>query len=422
MLLAEDKRPTEAQELEIRKAIPSLREDILKVQREYNDIDFALAIIPPEETPDAHLIEQFERLKVRLNKTQDCLASHTKSISYGRHVPLEVLELIFRLCLPYTDYVKPNRLEAPLLLCQISSAWRGVALATPLLWCSLSLHLQRRAGAWKDFLNGWLGRAAQAPLSISFEGSPNQYFDDHIVKVLLKSAKRWRRLRFSIGYPCMMRLLNTSTPMLEILEIGVRGEGGGTLLPGLYVSSADAPRLRSLVLLGSLSDPARLQVPWGRLSQFHAAKFPQTPDKCLPFLAMCKNLTQCTIQLSAGNGLTALQVQNIVPVRLPRLCSLVVIGLIHQDAVSVFFGKVDLPVLDSLKLVNMESEPFNIGPQSSVVTLARKVNLRSLSLSGGMPLEGLFDTVLAIPSLREVIIDGGWKIPPSVQEALDMRE
>ncbi|KAJ6491815.1 hypothetical protein C8R47DRAFT_1319567 [Mycena vitilis] len=398
-LLAGNKRPTEAQEIEIRETIPSLRENVLKIETEFNDVDIALAIIPPEQTPDAGLTERLAQLTV----------------------PVELLELIFRLCLPQSHYIVPNPLQAPLLLCQICSSWRKVAILNPHLWCSLSLNLYRRPGAWKEFMSSWLGRSGDTPLSLSFEGAVNNpYFNDHIAKVVLKDSKRWRRLRLDVPSSSLSKLLNTDMPLLETLEIAAY-----KTYPGVFISSADAPRLRSLVLVGAQTEPKNIHVPWDRLTRFHAAMVALDLDKCLPVLAKCRNLTQCTIQLSLVDTIQVSQAQNLLPVRMPRLRNLFVIGRIDQSAVTTFFANVELPSLDRLELVNVPAGPFNLRPASSIVALARESNLRSLYLTGGRP-KYLFETVVAIPSLRAVVLGDEdklkWAIPREVQDALDMRK
>ncbi|KAJ6631562.1 hypothetical protein B0H10DRAFT_1687893, partial [Mycena sp. CBHHK59/15] len=80
------------------------------------------------------LKEQLARLSVELSRAKESLELHKNSISYTRQVPTEVLDLSFQMCLPQTDYISPDSLTAPLLLCQICRAWRRLALATPLLW------------------------------------------------------------------------------------------------------------------------------------------------------------------------------------------------------------------------------------------------------------------------------------------------
>ncbi|KAG2342534.1 hypothetical protein BDR05DRAFT_886105, partial [Suillus weaverae] len=55
-------------------------------------------------------------------------------ISPVRFLPTEILQQIFKSCLPNDRYVVPHILSAPLLLCQICRRWRDIALATPELW------------------------------------------------------------------------------------------------------------------------------------------------------------------------------------------------------------------------------------------------------------------------------------------------
>ncbi|KAJ7125149.1 hypothetical protein C8R44DRAFT_132692 [Mycena epipterygia] len=415
-LIAEDKRPTEVEERRIREAIPRLREDVQKLQMQFNEIDISLAIIPPGVTPDVRLTEQFAQLSLQLNNAKDNLANHHNSITYGRQMPVEVLEIVFGLCLPQTDYILPDPLQAPLLLCQICSSWRRVALVSPLLWCSLSLNMHRNRGRWKEFLESWLGRSGSVPISLCLEGdAPTQYFNDHIAKIFLKESHRWKRLRLDVLPAAVTKLLNTSMPMLETLEI--RGSA--------FISSADAPRLRTVFLLGDQTSPDSIHIQWDRIQQFHSAKHALALDRCFLFLAKCKNLTRCTIQLSLATMIQASE--HLLPLRMTRLRDLVLIGAVVHDAVTLFFTKIELPSLANLELVNLSENPASLGPQSSLASLARRSNLRSLRLTGFLPpsLEGLFDLVVAIPSLREVILarEGGQlqMLPPVVQEALDMR-
>ncbi|KAJ7032735.1 hypothetical protein C8F04DRAFT_645008 [Mycena alexandri] len=353
--------------------------------------------------------------------------------SIGRQVPVEVLEVIFRMCLPQTDYIVPDLKNAPLVLCHICSAWRKVALVVPRLWCSLSLHLDRRPGAWKTFLESWPGRLVELPLSLSIESDPKvqsyQYFNDHIVKLLLKHAKRWRRLRIDVPSSSLVKLLNASFPLLERLEINPRDPWTHS---GVFLSAHDVPRLQRLSLIPGQSDPSSMHVPWDRLTHFHAPNHPFQLKECFPILVKCKNLTQCTIQMSSRSVIQTPVVQQSVPPLLERLRGLVVVGAIYQDSVTLFLEqmKLKLPSLESLELVNLHpGEPF-FRPESPIFELGRQSNLRCLRLAGGRPLDGLFDAVIAIPSLREVYLERregsnedaeSMQIPHAVQEALDMR-
>ncbi|OAX40852.1 hypothetical protein K503DRAFT_686729, partial [Rhizopogon vinicolor AM-OR11-026] len=55
-------------------------------------------------------------------------------ISPVRFLPTEILQHIFKACLPNDQYIIPHTQSAPLLLCQICQRWRDVAEATPELW------------------------------------------------------------------------------------------------------------------------------------------------------------------------------------------------------------------------------------------------------------------------------------------------
>ncbi|KAJ7223368.1 Hsp70 protein-domain-containing protein [Mycena pura] len=83
--------------------------------------------------------------------------------------------------------VCPDVRQAPLLLYQICSAWRRVAIAIPRLWTCLMLNLGR-GGTWRDFLAAWLGCSANCLIVISFMGDHHggvcQYFNKHVIQII----------------------------------------------------------------------------------------------------------------------------------------------------------------------------------------------------------------------------------------------
>lgn len=90
-------------------------------------------------------------------------------ISPARFLPTEILQQIFKSCLPNDRYVVPHIMSAPLLLCQICRRWRNIALATPELWSSIDVH---DWGVWTaDFYTAmvarWLAAARNRPLAVS---------------------------------------------------------------------------------------------------------------------------------------------------------------------------------------------------------------------------------------------------------------
>jgi hypothetical protein len=90
-------------------------------------------------------------------------------ISPVRFLPTEILQQIFKSCLPNNRYVIPHILSAPLLLCQICRRWRDIARATPELWSSIDVH---DWGVWTaefytDMVARWLAAARTRPLAVS---------------------------------------------------------------------------------------------------------------------------------------------------------------------------------------------------------------------------------------------------------------
>ncbi|KZT19802.1 hypothetical protein NEOLEDRAFT_1027987, partial [Neolentinus lepideus HHB14362 ss-1] len=82
----------------------------------------------------------------------------------------ELLSQVFIRCFPMDDFVVPSASSAPLLLTQICSMWREVAIHTPGLWCSIFLSI---SDSTKDMVNlrtalmrTWIDRSGQCPLSV----------------------------------------------------------------------------------------------------------------------------------------------------------------------------------------------------------------------------------------------------------------
>ncbi|KAJ7236191.1 hypothetical protein C8J57DRAFT_1571044 [Mycena rebaudengoi] len=94
-------------------------------------------------------------------------------------LPVEITSSIFLHCLPSHGRVIPSPSSAPLLLAQICSQWREVALSTGELWSSLYVY------SWHDhglhaLIKTWCSRAKAAPLFLGLapdpESRPPPYF------------------------------------------------------------------------------------------------------------------------------------------------------------------------------------------------------------------------------------------------------
>ncbi|KAJ6561533.1 hypothetical protein DFH09DRAFT_1479957 [Mycena vulgaris] len=93
-------------------------------------------------------------------------------------LPPEITSEIFLHCLPATrslDSVDTS--AAPLLLMQVCSAWRQIAVSMPTLWMSLDINAQLIWVHFSEIFDIWLGRARQSPLSVKIVG-PLSKIDD----------------------------------------------------------------------------------------------------------------------------------------------------------------------------------------------------------------------------------------------------
>ncbi|KAF7315068.1 F-box domain-containing protein [Mycena indigotica] len=423
-LIAQNKRPTVTENATLQTAISALRDTVRKLNAQFNDIDFALAVIPPDAAPDAELKTQYAQLQQELDSAQELLAIHTTAITLIRQIPVEVLEIIFVFTLPRSNPASPSKTEAPLLLGQICCAWRRVALTTPRLWSSLSLSLDRRPGEWRHLIETWLGRSGDCPLTMSFIKGTNSayYFNEHVIRMLRPYAKRWRHLLLDLSAVTTVKLLSTTLPLLETIQVNTQGESAG-----LYLSTADVPRLKRVHFVGDRLHPKGIQLPYRQLTDLRVQSAPCSLDDVYRILTNCQNLVQCAVSISSTSTATQNSLQHR-PVHLPHLRELTVKGSIATPAIASFFPELRTPKLETLELVNItdsESGSFGLHDESPLAVFARASNIRKLTLLGDNPEADLFQMVVAIPSLREVLIgnvDGGdvWT-PENVRHALEMR-
>ncbi|KAJ7506870.1 hypothetical protein B0H11DRAFT_245559 [Mycena galericulata] len=101
------------------------------------------------------LEKQKSSLQGELNSIRDPMA----------RLPLEISSNIFMQCLSTTNTITlPNPRGPPMVFVQICQSWRNIALSTPSLWTSI--RVERPSLKFVNFLEIWLERARNLPLSI----------------------------------------------------------------------------------------------------------------------------------------------------------------------------------------------------------------------------------------------------------------
>ncbi|KAJ7143485.1 hypothetical protein C8R43DRAFT_1130570 [Mycena crocata] len=239
----------------------------------------------------------------------------------------EILSHIFRFCLPQgpkipTSYFpspffsrpsKPSPHEAPLLLCQISSRWRAIAIAYPALWESLDTEGVPHV----ELACLWLHRAKARPLSLrisqptSFQHPihrlpsmyipPHYHFPMHLYLPLLHPLLSQCRQLESVDWymPHFVRSHSVHPHLLESLAVTVL-DGNEHAACWFSEVLSRAPVLSKLHWRGP-----RIAAPWAQLT--HLSWFPTEKHFFEMALDELHNLTHLRLEIS--------------PVRIAAFCS-----------------------------------------------------------------------------------------------------
>jgi hypothetical protein len=162
-------------------------------------------------------------------------------VSPIRRLPWEIVAEIFAHAV-YNEagsFARVNSLEPPLLLAQICSAWRTVALSTTALWSSLSLTVVENirpetAANLLSLVQIWNLRSGTRPLCISFSVVPRaRSFSCYragdgletaipgitrLVEHLVAQSARWRRVRLQVPIALLPALLPPNLKSFPLLE------------------------------------------------------------------------------------------------------------------------------------------------------------------------------------------------------------
>ncbi|KAF7324911.1 hypothetical protein MKEN_00533300 [Mycena kentingensis (nom. inval.)] len=218
--------------------------------------------------PELQVIEfQIQQLSQRRSVLHAYVDAHGALVQWIRRIPREILEEIFFKCLPEDRDPSLHPRDAPILLCQVCSSWRAVALSTPRIWASL--HISFAFVAWrKDYTQvvaDWLARSRSLPLSLSihiglpfwdakekknkyspelpafFKCSYSRDYCTTLIDILFQHQARFRRLNLvGVTDEVLKRLWDLSPLLLEYLEID----------DSLYLEDValfKSPRLRCIV-------------------------------------------------------------------------------------------------------------------------------------------------------------------------------
>ncbi|KAJ7315391.1 hypothetical protein DFH08DRAFT_669902, partial [Mycena albidolilacea] len=192
--------------------------------------------------------EQIRRLKAHLTRTESDrskLKAHYNScrglLAPVRRLPPELLAKIFALCraapvLPPNFYSKLlGRLahQHLLTISQVCARWRDLALGTPTLWDTITLHEELWSGD-RDrvkkvlaFLNLALERGGRSLLKLEASGN----IPELALRLLAAHSERWRAAEFSCDVSNFHHLASAKgkLPSLQYLKLDASGKALETM-------------------------------------------------------------------------------------------------------------------------------------------------------------------------------------------------
>jgi hypothetical protein len=143
-----------------------------------------------------------------------------------RNVPNEVLSYIFILCSCRGSVIIPyNQASVPcqILLSQVCSKWRQVALSTSTLWSNIEMFDDNISikdyERYLSLYRAWINRAGTHPLTVTIDLSSHYYFDEQELFQDFVLPFQFKRLNISVMYETLPQL--SDFPTLNVEEFGI---------------------------------------------------------------------------------------------------------------------------------------------------------------------------------------------------------
>ncbi|KAJ6458894.1 hypothetical protein DFH09DRAFT_1062962 [Mycena vulgaris] len=323
------------------------------------------------------------------DQTHETLEAHRALLSPIRRVPPEVLCEIFLHCLPKTTYIQASVAHCPLLLTQVSSNWRSVALATPALWTSIAVNLTPQS-CLPDLrlIETWIARSGLCPLSFHIaESIQKDHYDARmltsasILELFAPHYSRWQHIRLEYqdwrietGFsklPC-----DTPPQSLETLHLA-RDFWRPTEETQLSLMLS-APRLRNCTWVSN-TDLGTFRAPFPQLAKLFLER-PLVAEDFMHVLSEGANLSACQFFVLASSG------SNLAPRTVPFVLRHNLRSLdLTADLFGRLFNQLELPCLTeiSVRRFDIVPHPAPVWPQQEFMSLLlrSKCSLEVLSFS-----------------------------------------
>ncbi|KJA25729.1 hypothetical protein HYPSUDRAFT_37174 [Hypholoma sublateritium FD-334 SS-4] len=370
-----NRAPNDGEQKTLRHLVTEYDEKLRTITNKISDLEAQLQILNDEKRAVLEAAAPFKRALLPF-----------------RQLPEDVVREIFIACLPTGRNPTMSNREAPVLLTQISSATRRIALRTPALWAAIHITFSLPSGH-EDFttftmparakgVKEWLlRRSGSLPLHISVyhPGTPdlNDGIGQELIDILLSCCSRWRHVSFSYLPLSLLRistLTHTDVPVLNSLSI-CSNHRDRYIIPWNSSPILTAPNLRRLAVSG-MSKASDYLANWSNLTHIG---FPQTfhspPHDFVADMASILRQTTCLISCCLSIPQHT-RISNPDEISLPFLKVLVVIDSTHSNIVWGILPSIHAPALEAIQY-NKDGR-IEVAPVNLIALLKRSSSLQEL--------------------------------------------
>jgi hypothetical protein len=290
------------------------------------------------------------------------LEKHLASLSPVRRLPPEVLSEVFLHCLPDKAFVDPAPLEPPLLLANVCTTWRSIALSTAGLWSSIAVNVTGvDICPHKDLVKLWVGRSGSHPLSFQILGElkkganglpvpGGQTAAPSLLDVFIPHHARWWKIHLEyngLGMETGLARIpeNITFPRLEDVHLERSMFFNSLDLPRATSMVQAAPRLHRLSWICS-SECRNMIIPWSQLTLLNLTGSILFGDHCLGIIQECPMLKSGSFVIMGPAD------SELYPYKIPRFVhhNLELLDLHTQGDLREYFNRLTLPRLRELSI------------------------------------------------------------------------
>ncbi|KAF8809033.1 hypothetical protein BYT27DRAFT_7254920 [Phlegmacium glaucopus] len=330
--------------------------------------------------PLIHLLS----VAVEIKQSESVVLRHLEGQrDWTKQLPKGVLERIFLSYICFLQaslhplnkpYAVPCATSGPLLLSQICKHWRDTALASPLLWGSLSIGNNQPD---ISLLNSWLSRSRHIPLSLRLNLSlsqDNAEYVDAVLDLFNRHRRSWQILDLRLDDQLADKLCTmlassdagSSVVPIRRVRLGTKSCSAPIISKTLFALER-FPSLQEIVYVNSdrnsfLSDTISGSPLWSRLTCIDIGAA-LTHFECIDFLRQCTSATSITFQNINNFEAEENPLLRATHIFLPYLQHFdIVVSTV--DVCGTILTRLTCPSLSTLSIVtasNASKTPANLG-------------------------------------------------------------